>query len=102
MAAAAYAGMSEAEFWRTTPAYLHARITAKKSEEKTFAEFARAIAYFAAHSGRVKPTPNIKKFWPLPWDKKIEIKEVDLESAKPLLDAMDLALQKLQIENGTN
>lgn len=95
--------MSEAEFWRTTPSFIHARIQAKKSQEQTFAELARAISYFAAHSGRIKPTPNIKKFWPLPWDKKVVIKDVDIEAAKPLLDAMDKALAELQTQtNGTN
>lgn len=103
MAAAAYAGMSEAEFWRTSPAFLHARINAKKSDEKAQAELVRILAYYAAHSGRIKPTPNIKKFWPLPWDRSVKIKEVDLSEMQPLLDAMDKALiAEKQKEDGTN
>ena len=107
MAAAAYCGLSEGEFWRTCPAYLHARIQAKKAEEKADAEFTRIIAYYAAHSGRIKPTPNIRKFWPLPWDKVTKIAEVDLEAAKPMLDAMDRAImerrkQRQLKRNGTN
>lgn len=105
MAAAAYCGMSEAEFWRTTPAFLHARIQAKTAEERAQAEFTRIVAYYAAHSGRIKPTPNIRRFWPLPWDKVQKIKDVDLEAAKPMLDAMDRAImerRKQRKKNGTN
>lgn len=105
MAAAAYCGMSEAEFWRTTPAFLHARIQAKTAEERAQAEYTRAIAYHAAYSGKFKVTNDVHRFWPFSWDKKIIIKEVDLEAAKPLLDAMDRAImerRKQRKANGTN
>ena len=103
MGAAAYCGMAESEFWRTTPAFLHARIKAKQGEEKAAAEYTRIIAYYAAHSGRIKPTPNIRKFWPLPWDKKTVIADIDRDQLKAMSDAMDArrAARKAKA-NGTN
>lgn len=96
--------MSESEFWTTTPAFLHARIQAKKSEERTQAEFTRVIAFYAANAGKFKPVPNMRKFWPLPWDTVVEFAEIDINAAAPMLSAMDAAIaeQIKRQKDGTN
>jgi hypothetical protein len=96
--------MSETEFWKTTPAFLHARIQAKKAEERTQAEFTRVIAFYAANAGKFKAVPNMRKFWPLPWDTVVEFTEIDINAAAPMLSAMDAAIaeQIKRQKDGTN
>lgn len=94
--------MSESEFWHSTPAYLHYRVKAKNQEEKTAAEYVRALAYFSS-IGKFKNNPTIKKLWPLPWDRATKIKDIskeDLLKFEAAADAAYLALKAKKKGNG--
>lgn len=71
MDSAASVGMSEQEMWRTCPAFLVARIRAKKRNDRYALEVTRAKTYIIA-----KPHYNkgmtARKMWPLPTDKPIK------------------------------
>lgn len=72
----ALCGMSESEFWDSTPRYMSAKIRALESAQRLAWEQSRYIAFHAIkpgdHKNRLKKLTDLGKF---PWERTVFVKQ---------------------------
>ena len=64
-------GMSESEFWDSTPRYMSAKIRALESAQQLTWEQARFVAFFGSRA----TAKSILSFWRFPWEKTVFAKQ---------------------------
>jgi hypothetical protein len=95
-------GMSEAEFWDTSPRYFAARVKAYDDRQKYDFERTR-VASFLICSPHLKKHATLNRFWPSPWEKP---KKIDWQPVDPAVLAnfeahADETLAQMR-QNGNN
>ena len=100
---AAAIGVSEAEFWDTTPRYFSAQV--KAHDDRLRYEFERVrVSSFLICSPHLKRHATLARFWPSPWDapKKVEWTPVDPAILANFEAHADETLAQMRKQNGDN
>lgn len=95
--AAAWAGMSENDFWATTPRYFHAIIKGRQRDDREKWMMARQVAYWTIlpHMGKkqIRPTALAR----FPWERASQLEKMELtpELKADIANFKEMALKLL-------